>query len=156
VSLIGGVHDSGGSCGFACKQVPGARKRLPLLTCFCLSLSFPIHFLPPEPEARRRRRGSQGAGRFPLPRAARMLCAGFAMAPLGGDQRARNSSVAITGKARTNISWQVGRNWQTRMHEPRRIRRQKPRAELPNPAPALRIKLGDKSSSNRRLMGGLL
>jgi len=42
------------------------------------------------------------------------------------------------------------------MHEPRRIRRQKPRAELPNPAPALRIKLGDKSSSNRRLMGGLL
>jgi len=84
--------------------------------------------------------------------ALRRLCYG----PPGGDQRARNSSVAITGKARTNISWQAGRNCQTLMHEPRRIRRQKPRAELPNPAPALRIKLGDKSSSNRRLMGGLL
>jgi len=86
VTPIGGVHDSGGSCGFECKQVPRRSKKA--ATFFTTG--------GPEPSPRRHRRGSQqAAGRFPAgiggKDALRRLCYG----PLGGDQRARNTSSVL-------------------------------------------------------------
>jgi len=69
-------------------KCPGARKRLPL-------------FLPPEARSPRPVAIGEEASKLqegsPLGSAARMLCAGFAMAPLplGGDQRARNTSSVL-------------------------------------------------------------
>jgi len=107
-------------------KYPGARKRLPL-------------FLPPEARSPRPVAIGEEASKLqegsPLGSAARMLCAGFAMAPWVATN-GQETLVACCHyrQARTNISGQVGRQCQTRMHEPRRIRRQKPRAKLPNPA----------------------
>jgi len=129
VTPIGGVHDSGGSCGFECKQEPRRSKK---------AATFFYHRRPgalaPSPSARK------PASCRKVPRwDRRQGCSAQALLWPPCPWVATNGQETLVAcchyrQARTNISGQVGRQCQTRMHEPRRIRRQKPRAKLPNPA----------------------